>query len=134
MERTALHFGFLFPAVALVLGTYFMARRFCSHPFAAALGTIATPVFLLSGASLMCDTMMAALWVWAVYFWMEGLEGNPRWLPLAAMLIAACGLTKYFGMSLFPLLAAYSVLQQRRVGRWLLYFVWPVLIWRATNG
>src|ERR1700735_1756080 len=35
-SERALHFGFLFPALALVLGTYCLARRFCAHPFAAA--------------------------------------------------------------------------------------------------
>jgi hypothetical protein len=131
-SEQALHFGFLFPAVALALGTYCVARRFCSHPFAVALATIAAPVFLLCSTSLMCDTMMSALWVWAVFFWMEGLDPeNPRRLLLSATLIAACALTKYFGVCLIPLLAAYSVLQRRRAGRWLVYFVWPILILAA---
>jgi len=131
-RECALHFGYLGPALALVLGTYCMARRFCSHPFAAALATMTSPVCLLSSTSLMCDTMMAALWVWAVYLWMEGLEPeNPRRLLLAATLMAACSLTKYFGVCLIPLLAAYSALQRRRAGRWLLYFLWPVLILAA---
>lgn len=128
----ALHFGFLIPAVALVLGTYFMARRFCAHPFAAALATLSTPVFLMSSTSVMCDTMMVAFWVWAVFFWVSGLEPeNPRRLFLAATLMAACSLTKYFGLCLIPLLVAYSLLQRRRLGRWLLYFLWPILILAA---
>ncbi len=131
-SERALHFGFLLPAVALVLGTYCMARRFCAHPLAAALGTLATPVFLLSSSSLMCDTMMAALWVWAVYFWMEGLDKeNSRLLLLAATCMAACSLTKYFGLCLIPLLAAYAVLQRRCAGRWLIYFILPILILAA---
>src|SRR5271154_6045195 len=40
----ALHFGFLFPAIALVLGTYCLARRLCFHPFAAALAVVVMPV------------------------------------------------------------------------------------------
>ena len=128
----ALHFGFLLAALALILGTYALARRFCSHPIAAALATIAMPVFLLSSTSLMCDTMMVALWVWAVYFWMEGIDPeNPRRLLLAAMLLAACGLTKYFGLSLIPLLAVYSWWQTRRIGRWLLYLAGPIAVLAA---
>jgi 4-amino-4-deoxy-L-arabinose transferase-like glycosyltransferase len=128
----ALHFGFLVPAVALVLGTYFMGRRFCAHPFAAALATMSTPVFLMSSTSVMCDAMMAAFWVWAVYFWVDGLESeNPRRLFLAATLIAACSLTKYFGVCLIPLLFAYSLLQRRSLGRWLLFVLWPILILAA---
>jgi hypothetical protein len=131
-SETALHFGYLLPALALVLGTYRMARRFCSHPFAAALATLCCPVFLLTSTGLMCDTMMAALWVWTIFFWMDGLEHeNPRRLLLATTLLAACSLTKYFGVCLIPLLAAYSLAQQRRAGPWLLYFLWPMLILAA---
>jgi hypothetical protein len=131
-SERALHFGYLFPALALVIGTYCMARRFCEHPFAAALATLASPVFLLSSTSVMCDTMMAALWVWAVFFWLEGLEPeSPRRLLLAATLMAACGLTKYFGVCVIPLLAVYSVWQRRGAVRWLLYFLWPALILAA---
>jgi hypothetical protein len=134
-SERALHFGYLVPALALVMGTYCLARHFCSHPFAAALATIASPVFLLSGTGLMCDTMMAALWVWAVFLWMDGLEPeNPRKLLLAATLMAACSLTKYFGVCLIPLLAAYSGLQKRRAGQWLLYFLIPVLFLAAYQG
>ncbi len=74
----ALHFGFLLPALAFILGTFYLARRFCAHPLAAAWAAVAAPVFLLSATSLMCDTTMMALWVWSVYWWMEGLERNGK--------------------------------------------------------
>ena len=48
--EVGLHIAFLVPAIAAVLGTYVLARRFCSHPLIAALATLLTPVFLLSGA------------------------------------------------------------------------------------
>lgn len=127
-SETALHAGFLLPALALVLGTYCLGRNFCSQPLWAALATVAAPVFLLSSTSVMCDTMMMAFWVWSVFFWMEGFKtGNPVKLGVAALLIAACSLTKYFGISLIPLLLAYSLLEQRRIGRWLVYLCLPVL-------
>jgi 4-amino-4-deoxy-L-arabinose transferase-like glycosyltransferase len=127
-SEIALHTGFLLPALALVLGMYFLGWNFCSHPFWAALATVAAPVFLLSSTSVMCDTMMMAFWVWSVYFWMEGFKtGNPAKLCLTALLIAACSLTKYFGMSLIPLLLTYSLLERRRIGRWLVYLCLPVL-------
>jgi hypothetical protein len=128
-SESALHFGFLLPALALVIGAFFLARSFCAHPVAAALGTLAAPVFLLSSTSLMCDTMMAALWVWAMYFWLEGLrlQSAPR-LFLAALLIAAGSLTKYFGACLVPLLFVYSVMRQRRLGVWLAYLCLPVMV------
>ncbi len=128
-SEPALHFGCLFPALAAVLGTFFLARRFCAHPLAAALLTLATPVFLLSGTGLMCDTPMLALWVWSILLWIDGLEGNsPVRLSLAALLIAACALTKYFGVCLVPLLLVYSAMRERRAGWWLAYLTFPVVV------
>jgi hypothetical protein len=126
-SEIALHAGFLLPALALVLGTYCLGRNFCSQPLWAALATVAAPVFLLSSTSVMCDTMMMAFWVWSVFFWMEGFKtGNPAKLGVAALLIAACSLTKYFGISLIPLLLTYSWLERRRIGRWLAWLCLPV--------
>jgi hypothetical protein len=128
-NEAALHFGFLFPALAFIVGTFFVARRFCAQPFAAALAALAAPVFLLSATSLMCDTMMMALWVWAVYLWMDGLERkSPARLAGAALLIATCSLTKYFGACLIPLLLVYSWLRERRAGRWMIYVFLPILV------
>jgi 4-amino-4-deoxy-L-arabinose transferase-like glycosyltransferase len=59
-SEVALHFAFLLPAVAAILGTHRLARRFCSLPMLAALATLFTPVFLVSGTTVMCDVMMLA--------------------------------------------------------------------------
>jgi 4-amino-4-deoxy-L-arabinose transferase-like glycosyltransferase len=133
-SEQALHFGFLLPAVALVVGTYLLGRRFCSHPFAAALATLAAPAFILSSTSLMCDTLMVAFFVWAVVCWVEGLpEEKPALLTAAGMLIAASGLSKYFGVCLIPLLFAYSLAQKRRLGRWWIYLCLPVLVFAGYH-
>jgi len=127
-SEIALHASFLLPALAMVFGTYYLGRNFCSQPFWAALATVVTPVFLLSSTSVMCDTMMMAFWVWSVFFWMEGIKTeNPAKLGVAAFLIAACSLTKYFGISLIPLLLTCSLLEKRRIGRWLAFLCLPVL-------
>ena len=127
-SEMALHCGFLLPALAAVIGTYYLARNFCSHPLAVALTTVTAPVFLLSSTSVMCDTMMLALWVWSVFFWVEGLKKeHAAKLGIAAFLIAACSLTKYFGLTLIPLLLAYSLMERRRIGGWLAYFSIPLL-------
>jgi 4-amino-4-deoxy-L-arabinose transferase-like glycosyltransferase len=127
-SEIALHCGFLLPALAAVIGTYYLARNFCSHPLAAALTTVTAPVFLLSSTSVMCDTMMLALWVWSVFFWIEGLKKeHAAKLGIAAFLIAACSLTKYFGLTLIPLLLAYSWMERHRIGSWLAYFSIPLL-------
>lgn len=128
-SEIALHCGFLLPALAAVIGTYYMARSFCSHPLAVALTTATAPVFLLSSTSVMRDTMMLALWVWSVFFWVEGVKkDNTVKLCIAAFLIAACSLTKYFGLYLVPLLLAYSLMERRRIGRWCASLSLPVLV------
>jgi len=109
-SEIGLHIAFLLPAVLAVAGTYALARRLCRAPLAAALMTLLTPVFLLSGATVMCDMLMLALWVWAVVLWMDGLEKRSHGrLASAAVLAALCALTKYFGVSLIPLLLIYTV-------------------------
>jgi 4-amino-4-deoxy-L-arabinose transferase-like glycosyltransferase len=109
-SERAFHLAFLLPALALALGTYRLARHFTRLPLLASLIAVLTPGVLVSAASVMCDTMMVALWVWAAILWIEGLQPRKvRYMAGAAVLIAAAALTKYFGAALVPLLAAYSL-------------------------
>lgn len=130
-SELALHFAMLLPAVAVVLGTYRLARHFCRQPVLAALLTLGTPVFLVSSTTVMCDVLMLAFWVWAGLFWIEGLKQNSVWkLSGAASLMAAATLTKYYGVCLLPLLEAFSLLEKRRLGHW----CWWLLIPLAALG
>jgi 4-amino-4-deoxy-L-arabinose transferase-like glycosyltransferase len=127
-SERALHFAFLLPALAVILGTYRLAQRFTNSPLLAAAATLLTPAFLVSANSVMCDTMMLALWLWAIIFWIEGLQPEkPLYLLTSALLITLCALTKYFGIALIPLLAAYSLARQRRLGSWAWYLLLPIL-------
>jgi 4-amino-4-deoxy-L-arabinose transferase-like glycosyltransferase len=126
-SERALHFAFLLPALALVLGTYRLATHVTRFPLLAALATLLTPGILVSACSVMCDTMMSALWVWAAILWIEGLEPRQPWyLAGSGVLIAASALAKYFGAALILLLAAYSIALLRRVGSWIFYLLIPV--------
>lgn len=126
-SEIALHFALLLPAVAAILGTHRLARRFCNQPMLAALAALCTPVFLVSGTTVMCDVLMLAFWVWAAAFWLEGLEENRSdKLVAAGGLIALAALTKYFGACLIPLLAAYGVVEKRRWGRWVSCLLIPL--------
>lgn len=126
-SERAFHLAFLVPALALVLGTYRLAKHLTRFPLLVALATVLTPGILVSACSVMCDTMMVALWVWAVTLWIEGLQPRKPWhLAGAGVLIAASALTKYFGASLILLLAAYSFARLRRLGNWIWYLLIPV--------
>ncbi len=128
-SERALHLAFFLPALAVVLGTYRLAQRFTNSPLLAAAAALLTPVFLVCASSVTCDTMMLALWLWAIIFWIEGLDPQrPGYLTISAMLITLCALTKYFGIALILLLAAYSFVRQRRLGSWAWYLLLPILV------
>jgi 4-amino-4-deoxy-L-arabinose transferase-like glycosyltransferase len=126
-SEVALHAAFLLPAIAVVLGTHRLAQKFCGQPMLAALAVLFTPVFLISSMTVMCDVMMLAFWVWSVIFWTEGIGKNDfRKLSVAGLLIALATLTKYYGVCLIPLLAAYSLVETRGLGRWEACLVIPL--------
>jgi hypothetical protein len=82
----------------------------------------------------MADVLAAALWCGSILAWREGLRGNrPRWLLLAAVSCAACILTKYVGLGLLPLLAAYTVVQRRAVPQELLFLLLPIAVFAVFS-
>ena len=124
----ALHLAFLIPAIAASLGTFFLAKEFCSRPLEATLAAILTPVFLISSTTIMCDVMMLAFWVWAIYLWVRGMQTNRHGLlALAMLLVALSALTKYFGIALIPMLAIYSI-ASKKGWSWVLHLLIPVAI------
>ena len=126
-SEVGLHVAFLLPAIAAIVGTYQVARRLCKSPEWAALITVFTPVFLVSASTVMCDVMMLAFWIWAIAFWLKGIEEKGfRSLAFAGMLVSLSLLTKYFGVCLIPLLAAHGLAHQRRLGRWALALLIPI--------
>jgi 4-amino-4-deoxy-L-arabinose transferase-like glycosyltransferase len=128
-SEIVLHSAFLVWPVGVVLGTYELAQEFGTRPVLAALAALCTPVFLVSSTSVMSDTMMLCFWTWAMVLWMRGLAQNRLLLLcLSGVLISLSALTKYFGMSLIPLLLVYSLTQERRFGRWLLALLIPVAV------
>jgi 4-amino-4-deoxy-L-arabinose transferase-like glycosyltransferase len=128
-SEVVLHIAFLLPAAAVAIGTFFLAKRFCANPALAVFVGVLTPGFLVSSTNIMCDTMMLAFWVWAIYYWLTGIEQNKKKnLFLSAILITLSALTKYFAISLLPLLFVYTIFKKRGIGIWVLFFVIPILI------
>lgn len=141
-SERALHGAFLLPAIAVVVATARLARR-CGAPAPlAGLATLLTPVFLVSATTLMCDLPMLALWLAAVLAWMRGIDRDSvPWLAGAAALAAAATLTKYFAVTLVPLLVGWTCLRTGRLDRrlgWLLVPVAAIAGWdlwtRAAYG
>ena len=127
--EAVMHGAFLLPAIAAVLGTFALAKRLCRSPLTAASLTLFTPVFLISASHVMCDVMLLAFWLWAIHFWLAGLDGEKwRLLLVSAVLISGATLTKYFGVSLIPLLLVYTLMRERRISLHLSYLTIPLLV------
>src|SRR5207237_10721152 len=108
-SEASLHLAGLVPAIGVLWGTYRLAERYGARPLSAAFLTLATPVFLVCSASVMCDVPMLCGWIWSIILWDQGLRRrSTTQMSIAGLLIAATALTKYFGVCLIPLLTAYS--------------------------
>jgi len=82
----------------------------------------------------MCDMLLLAFWVWAIHFWVSGMDENCLWrILLASILITLSALTKYYGAALLPLLLLYSLLIRRKMGWWMLMALIPVASLIAYN-
>ncbi|HEV2328499.1 MAG TPA: glycosyltransferase family 39 protein [Verrucomicrobiae bacterium] len=131
-SEAALHFAFLVPAVAVILGTFRLARQFCNSPVLAALVTLFTPAFLVSSTTLMSDVPMLAFWTWALVFWVEGTEQKKSHKLLVACFLAGlAAVTKYYAVCLIPLLAAYSIVSRRPPAKWAPFLLIPLAFFLA---
>ncbi|MEE8573777.1 MAG: glycosyltransferase family 39 protein [Thermodesulfobacteriota bacterium] len=129
MSERSLHAFFMLPAVMVSVGTYFLARKFTDRAVLAALVVVFTPLFLVSATGVTGEVLMLAFFIWAVYFWIRGVESGKRFTILVAGFLIACSsLSGYFGLFLIPLLTVYSILFKHRVRRLALGMIVPVLI------
>lgn len=129
-----LHIAMLLPAMAVALGTFFLAARLSRHPLLATTAGLLTPVFLVSGTTIMCDVLMLALWVWGLLAWIKGLDrSDGRLLLLSGFLMAAAVLTKYYGIALVPLAALYALALRRPLKEWLIPLTVPLLLLVGYN-
>lgn len=126
-SEPALHVAFMLPAVLAIAGTYLLGRWFCRNATLAALMTLFTPAFLVSASTVMCDVLMLALWIFALYFWLRAVEANAqRFYFVSSLLMPLCALTKYFGITLVPLVVIYTAWKTRRPGLWILHLIIPI--------
>lgn len=124
-----LHLLFMVPAIAAGIGTWHLASLLCRQPLIAALVAVLTPVFIVSASTLMADTLMLACYVWAAALWVHGIHnGRHLFLAASAVITALAVLTKYFGITLIPLLFVYGMLKTRRIGLWSLYLFFPAAV------
>jgi 4-amino-4-deoxy-L-arabinose transferase-like glycosyltransferase len=126
-SEISLHIAVLLPAIGMLWGTYRLAEFFGSRPLVAALVTLLTPAFLVSSSTVMCDTILGFFWVWAIVCWERASRQDRPWSLLGSgFLIGLSALTKYFGISLVPLLLVYSIASRQKLGRTLTALAIPL--------
>lgn len=119
-QEWTMHLAFMLPAIGVGLGSYLIATRFTERPLLSIVIAISTPAFVVSSTNVMAEIMMLCFYVWAIHFWMLGIETKKnRYLFVGALCIAASTLAKYFGFSLLPLLFVFTILETRKPGWWL---------------
>jgi 4-amino-4-deoxy-L-arabinose transferase-like glycosyltransferase len=129
MSEVAMHLAFLLPAVGAVLGAWKLAQLIGTNGTIAAMATLWTPAFLTCSTYVMCDVMMVCFFTWALALWVEGLQTRSQTQFLSAsLLVAAAVLTKYFALSLLPLLIACTLIVNWRQGLSLLWLLVAVAI------
>lgn len=128
-NEIVLHIAFLVPAICLSIGIYLLALFFCPMALLAAMIAVATPAFIVSATNVMCDILMVSFYVWAAVFWLYGMEkGRTLFFFIASLLIALSALTKYFGISMVPLLLVYTVMQKRGFDARLFFLTIPIFV------
>jgi len=131
-REIALHAVMMLVAFAAAAGIYQLARLWCERPLLAAFMAMATPAFLVSATTLMCDIPTLALWIWAVVWWERALKTGSGLNYFAAGLLAGLSvLTKYSVLTLLPLLFILGAWRIKRPGWWLLWLAVPAAIIEA---
>lgn len=133
-SEISLHCAMLLPAILAILGTHELARRCCNRPMLAALLTLITPAMLVSSTTIMCDGFMLAFWIWAVVFWIEGINSNKTLrLIIAGVLVTMAALSKYYGACLIPLLLLHGAVTKRSLGLWIVPLLIPAAVLTAYH-
>lgn len=111
----AMHAPVALLLAALACGVYLLARQMGALPRVAALAAMFSPGVLVSASTVMTDLPMATCFVWGATLWARGLESkSPAPNIASAMVITAGVLTKFFAISLVPLLLVFTAMSGRR--------------------
>ena len=125
------HIAFLLPAMGVALGIYQLAIQLSIKPLLSSLIAVSTPVFIVSATTIMSDLLMLAFYLWAMIFWIDGLEKKslPK-LFFACCFITLSALAKYFGLTVIPLLMIYTLYRKpfTRTLPYLFFLTFPLVI------
>jgi hypothetical protein len=129
-SEIALHSAQLIPTVIASIGLFKLGMRFCKQPLLVCFVAVLTPSFLVSTSVIMCEPLMIMFYIWALVFWLKGLDDkSDKHLLLAGVCIGCSALTKYVGVTTIPLLMAYTMMYERKwVSRPFAFFLIPIIM------
>lgn len=105
----------LFPVLASI-AFYFLARRFVSHPLAAALLLATNPTLMVNAHTLMTDVPLLALWLSAAAMFIGAIDdARPRLLYASVLPLTAACFYAYQAVAILPLLA-FHALRKKQLG------------------
>ena len=126
--EVSLHLSFLPFALLFVGSTYSLASYCCRSQVLAALLTLCAPVTVVTAGNIMLDLPMSAFFTAAIAAWCAGMQRNRTGLLVAAGVFAGLSaLSKYFGLSLVPLLFVYTLASRNRPAFWPFALCIPLL-------
>ncbi|MFP6581312.1 MAG: glycosyltransferase family 39 protein [Candidatus Hydrogenedentota bacterium] len=133
-SEPVMHVAMLLPASLAALGIYRLAECLCGRPLLATGIAVLTPGFLVSSSNVMCEPMMLACYVWAMVYWVRGLDsGKKGHLFASVFLIGAGVMVKFIAVTVLPLLVAYTIVRERKTSLKLFWFFVPCLMLAAYD-
>src|SRR6185437_7500703 len=118
------HLAYIVFSLIAAWAVWSLARRFSRYPLLATLLCLATPAFVVNGASFESDLPFLAFWTAAVALFVAGIDGKSRLLlALSAASSVLAALDAYQAIVLTPILALYLWRSERR---------WWKAAWAAT--
>lgn len=124
----------IFPLIAAI-SFYYIAKRYTSFPFIAALLLISSPVFLVMSHNFMQDIPMASLFLLCLALFMHGVDVKSRaWLIVGSFVGGLAILMKYTAFLIIPVLLVY-LFQKKELKRagYLLIMVGVAMSWMVLS-
>ncbi|MEZ5401181.1 MAG: glycosyltransferase family 39 protein [Bryobacteraceae bacterium] len=125
------HAFYLIFSIAAALAAFSIARRFCGQPLWAATLFVATPAFVINGASFETDLPFLAFWLVSIALFLRGVEGSPAAMAGAVLAMAGAVQISYQAVVLAPILFVYLWRERvRRPAPWATAMI-PVAVFAA---
>ena len=103
------HAAYILFSLIAAFSALALARRFSPNPLLATLLFLATPAFVINGASLEADVPFVALWLLATALYVYAVDNSSmRILIASALAMALAGICAYQSILLTPILFLYG--------------------------